>query len=630
MRIWLEALKENRYCTAIGVLCGGTYTCIAYYEYLYMNDIQERWHEYNQIFSVFASTASSTVSKTCTAASGIFGNVYTYTSRNKSTLTDNSFEMLADVLEQGKSAVIECIFIMFMKPVMLSFIKLALNYSLQSYLKRKWLVQYNNSQLGLKTCYPELAVQSREVIDNNSVRYINGLVERFSVILEIGIAASKLKGIYEKGQEVSETGSEFNLVNFTLQAMALYLITNTILSWMLGNATKLLMRANLVWRNQLTYSMDNSMQIEASQASTKESALLGRNLMAMSKFSVAQEVLETSVTTASLVLNFSLDFIILGKFLPSIVMQPTLFFKLQSVSHLINLLSSSLWLSFEKVSKAIDMAESGAKIVNFVHAIEEYARFMANRKDFIVERDNTKPLAVVGLNIEKRNNSRIAGEKDYLIKGLSRTFEQSRVYGIIGKTGCGKSTFFNILFDIYPFASGKVTIPAKENIVYVPQLPIFKVGQSWLDVLFYPLESHESAELGQDLSRKIDQWIRELQLNEIQERAEDNPLNWTSGLSGGEQQRVALLQAFIRIHIRRSFAPQDNIVLLLDESISKLDHDLQDIAFGLIRRIVQQENITALSIDHSSPQDLRDRYGDENILNLSNYTVAKEAEGKSH
>jgi len=629
MRIWLEALKENRYCTTIGVLCAGTYASIAYYEYLYMNDIEERWHKYHQVFSVFASTASATVNDTCAIViNGIFGN--DFAPNNQCTTAGDSFEMLEDVLDQGKSAVVECISIMFFKPVILSFIKLALDYSLQSYLKRKWLEQ-NNNQLGLKICYSDLAVQAREIIDNNAIRYINGLVERLSVVLEVVIAVSKIKGIYEKGREVNDAGCAFDLVSFTMQAMALYLLTNTILSWTLGKATKSLMNASMVWRNQLTYSMDNPMQIEAAQASAKESALLGRNLLAMSKFSVAQTVLETSVTTTSLVLNFSLDFLILGRVLPDIVQQPTLFFKLQSVSHLINLLSSSLWNSFGKVSRAIDMAESGAKIISFVHAIEEYTKLMANRPDFKVERDNSKPLSVE-LNIEKRSNSRVAGEKEYLIKGLNRTFEQGCIHGIIGRTGCGKSTFFNILFDIYPFASGRITIPAKENIVYVPQQAIFKVGQSWSDIIFYPLESSEITKLTKeisDLSSKVAGWVRVLHLDEIQNRAEMDPLNWTSGLSGGEQQRVALLQAFIRIHIRRSLAPTDNIVLLLDESISKLDHELQDTAFGLIKDIVSQEKITVLSIDHSIPQVLQDRYG-SHVLDLGDYTVAKNVEGKSH
>jgi putative ATP-binding cassette transporter len=310
--------------------------------------------------------------------------------------------------------------------------------------------------------------------------------------------------------------------------------------------------------------------------------------------------------------------------LPSLVKHPSLFFKLQSVSSLISQLSLSLWVSFDKVAHTVDMAESGNKIVKFVHAIEEYAKVMADRHELTVERNNSKPLSV-NITIEKKPNARIAAEKELLIQGLRKDFRQGCVYGIIGKTGCGKSTFFNVLFDIYPFASGNITLPNKGNIVYVLQNPIFKIGQNWADTIFYPLGKTEQASLPQDLSNKVTDWIKALQIEEIATRAEADHFNWTNGLSGGEQQRVALLQAFIRIYVRRYHQPESNIILLLDESISKLDHELQDQAFALIKRVAAGNNITVLSIDHSSRDILHSRYGN-NILNLNDYSPAKQPE----
>jgi ABC-type uncharacterized transport system fused permease/ATPase subunit len=616
MRLYWEMLKENKICTAIGVLCSGAYSYMVYFEYLNLNDINVRWRGYNRVFSSYTNSNGAT---TCTA---LAANIFT----NRCTYDDNAMEMLSDSLDNGQAALVESLIIHIVPQMLVSVIKLALTFSLQSYLKRKWLEQYGNSQLGLRICYPELAVHARETIDTHAFHYVNGAVERLSMVSQIILAASKINGIYEKSLEFNKEGTGFGLLGFTAQTMCLYFTINTCLSFILGKNAKPLMQAQSEFRNQLTFSMDNPMQIEASQASSKESKLLGNNLITMSKFNMAQEMLNIAITTTSMFFTSYINFAILRNALPVIVMQPLIFFKLQSVSDLISQLSRSLWTSFHKFSESANMGESRDKIINFVHAIEEYAKAMASRSNLTVVRNNSAPLQV-SIDIEKRSSDRIAGEKQYLIKNLKKTFIPGKMHGIIGKTGCGKSTFFNILFDIYPFASGNITLPAKENLIYLPQKPIFKIGQGWVDTLFYPLDENDRAALRLNLTRPVKEWVHKLELNEIRARAVKDPLNWVTGLSGGEEQRVALLQALIKIYIRRSKEPNSNIVLLLDESISKLDHELQDSAFDLIKAIVSEKNITALSIDHSNARELNKRYG-ENIINFNHYFAAKKQEAK--
>jgi len=164
--------------------------------------------------------------------------------------------------------------------------------------------------------------------------------------------------------------------------------------------------------------------------------------------------------------------------------------------------------------------------------------------------------------------------------------------GLMGKSGCGKTSLLEAIAGLRPICSGTVTLndhdvthlkPASRHLGYVPQdralFPNMRVGRQ----LAFSLEVQSMPQEG------IDQRIRELSgLLSL-----ENLLNrYPDGLSGGEAQRVAL---------GRALANRPKI-LCLDEPLSALDEGLHEELCELLQSIHKELNMTILHVTHSRPE----------------------------
>ncbi len=151
---------------------------------------------------------------------------------------------------------------------------------------------------------------------------------------------------------------------------------------------------------------------------------------------------------------------------------------------------------------------------------------------------------------------------------------------VTGPSGAGKSTLFRAIAGIWPFGSGRVTVPRGASIMLLPQRPYFPVAMVSTAVA-YP------AEPGAFSDTKIAEALIAVGLPELVARL-DEEAHWNHVLSQGEQQRLAIARALLA-------APD---YLLLDEATAALDEAAESVLYRLLQERLRDTSI--VSIGHRS------------------------------
>ncbi len=163
-----------------------------------------------------------------------------------------------------------------------------------------------------------------------------------------------------------------------------------------------------------------------------------------------------------------------------------------------------------------------------------------------------------------------------LIEAATLCFERGTNVLLSGESGCGKSTFFQVIAGNWPYSSGVVERPAL--CLFLPQRPYLKLG-TLADAVCYPKtpERYKRAE--------IERALKLVGLEALVD-ALDQIDNWSQRLSGGEQERLALAGAFLR---RPDW-------LFLDEATASLDAASQRAIYAALKEHLPQT--TLISIAH--------------------------------
>jgi putative ATP-binding cassette transporter len=149
---------------------------------------------------------------------------------------------------------------------------------------------------------------------------------------------------------------------------------------------------------------------------------------------------------------------------------------------------------------------------------------------------------------------------------------------VTGPSGAGKSTLFRAITGIWPFGSGRVTVPKDAKIMLLPQRPYFPVA-SLAAAVSYPARSgtFEDARLAEAIAAVgLPEWAGRL----------NEEAHWNRMLSQGEQQRLGIARALLQ-------APD---YLFLDEATASLDEAAEAMLYRLLADRLKATTI--ISIGH--------------------------------
>ena len=179
------------------------------------------------------------------------------------------------------------------------------------------------------------------------------------------------------------------------------------------------------------------------------------------------------------------------------------------------------------------------------------------------------------------------------VDDVSFQIRRGEVFGLVGESGCGKTTTGRCIMGLYPFSAGEITFDGR------PILPGSAGGEKGIQMIFQdPMASLDPRMTVQEiigeglaihgcrdravLKEKVESVLEQVGLHrEVASR-------YPHEFSGGQRQRIGIARAMV----------MDPQLLIADEPISALDVSVQAQIINLLEDLRQKKGLTVLFIAH--------------------------------
>ena len=183
------------------------------------------------------------------------------------------------------------------------------------------------------------------------------------------------------------------------------------------------------------------------------------------------------------------------------------------------------------------------------------------------------------------------------VDGVSFDIMAGETLGLVGESGCGKSTCGRAVLRLYDITGGSITIDGRE-IGHVPQSALMGMRPTMQMVFQDPQASLNprmtvAAIIGEPLDEHTD-WSKAQKLDRIYELMDQVGLNrqfahrYPHAFSGGQRQRIGIARA---LALKPKF-------IVCDEPIAALDVSIQAQVVNLLETLQDELGLTYLFISH--------------------------------
>ena len=251
---------------------------------------------------------------------------------------------------------------------------------------------------------------------------------------------------------------------------------------------------------------------------------------------------------------------------------------------LFNYKSGIMTTVMEKISNLLDLTKSFNISCNRVFSI-------LDNKTFAKEVFGKKHLNNIKGNVEFKNVTFGYSQDNNILKNLNFKLISGEMIGIVGKSGAGKTTIFNLLCKMYTIKSGDILIDNENineldeesirgNVTIITQNP-YIFNMSIRDNLKLVKEDLTDEEMIESCKLAcLDEFIDSLP-NKYDTIVGENGVV----LSGGQKQRLAIARALI----------QKTKIILFDEATSSLDNETQSEIQKAILNLKNQYSILIIA-----------------------------------